>query len=370
MTEDKMESALVSGELWHRFCDTLKRAGDQVLREEAPADPATRAEGFRYLSRLLRIGLEMHLEFADPDFPGFIKPSHETAKIGADNPDNLYLYARLNGAASYRIRGRRNSVHYLSLRTQKGGYESDGKMTETGFIDAGDLVLDAEGNFEIVVSAQPRPGNWLPMEADTNALVVRQTFHDRSREVGAELSIERIGADGSAPASEPAQLGTGLLRAADFVEGTARLFADWAQSYLPHPNRLQPADQALCQSVGGDPNIFYYHSYWSLADDEALLIELDRIPDCETWNLQVNNYWLESLDYRYHRICINKHNARYRDDGGVALVLSHRDPGLTNWLETAGHRDGTLCFRWVGAAEQVHPTTRVVKLDQLSADVA
>ena len=26
-----------------------------------------------------------------------LSPSHETAKIGADNPDNLYQYARLDG---------------------------------------------------------------------------------------------------------------------------------------------------------------------------------------------------------------------------------------------------------------------------------
>lgn len=61
----------------------------------------------------------MHLEFADPDFPGFITPSHETAKIGADNPDNLYRYARLNGAQRYRVSGQRGSVAYLSFGTQK-----------------------------------------------------------------------------------------------------------------------------------------------------------------------------------------------------------------------------------------------------------
>ena len=92
-----VEDDVVSGRTWAEFCDTLKHAGQQILRPEAPASALDRAEGFRYLSRLLRIGLEMHLEFADPDFPGFFAPSHETAKIGADNPDNLYLMARLNG---------------------------------------------------------------------------------------------------------------------------------------------------------------------------------------------------------------------------------------------------------------------------------
>jgi len=43
-------------------------------------------------------------------------------------------------------------------------------------------------------------------------------------------------------------------------------------------------------------------------------------------------------------------------------VLAHRDPGHPNWLDTAGHAEGTWCFRWVGAKEVIHPTTRVLKL--------
>ncbi|MCY1338894.1 hypothetical protein D9M69_247640 [compost metagenome] len=74
---------------------------------------------------------------------------------------------------------------------------------------------------------------------------------------------------------------------------------------------------------------------------------------------------MESLDYRYHRICLNKHSAQTDARGGLRMVLSHRDPGLPNWLETAGHANGTLCLRWVGAKTPVHPTTRVVKLDHL-----
>lgn len=363
------DKSIVSGETWQQFCDTLKQAGDQILRPETPTDPRTRAEGFRYLTRLLRIGLDMHVEFADAEFPGFFEICNETAKFGADNPDNLYQYARLRGDCEYLIRGHRNSVNYLSFRTQKGGYETDGKMRECGFVDAKNLKLDPNGYFEMTVSAQPREGNWLSMDADTNALIVRHTFHDRRAETAADLSIERINADARPQPLQAGPFAQGLLRAADFVASTSRLFADWAESYLAHPNQLPLADQALCQSVGGDPNILYYHSYWKLGDDEALVIDVAHIPECDTWNLQINNYWLESLDYRYHRICINKHNAHYNPDGGVTLVLAHRDPGHPNWLETAGHSKGTCLFRWVGLADgevRCDPKVRKVKVDELA----
>lgn len=352
---------------WDEFCDALKRAGRQILRPEAPGDPLTRAEGFRYLSRLTRIGLEMHLEFADADFPGFFAPSHETGKIGADNPDNLYLMARLNGRHEYLIRGERGTVPYLSFGTQKGGYETDGKMERTGFLDAADLHVDDDGRFEILLSGTPQSGNWLKLESASNAVIVRQTFVDRARERPAQLKIERR-SEGATP--QPLSLDRvqqGFERCARFVEGTATLFADWAESYLPHVNQLPLADQTLCQSVGGDPNILYYHSCWALEADEALVIHLARIPECRFWNLQVNNWWMESLDYRYHRICFNPHTARLDPDGGVSLVIAHREPGVPNWLDTAGHDRGTMCLRWVGASEPVHPTTRVCKLSELRA---
>ncbi|MBO9549356.1 DUF1214 domain-containing protein [Pseudomonas sp.] len=368
MAEEQTVEQVCNGETWNQFCEQLRRSGEQIMRAEAPADAQTRAEGFRYLTRLLRIALEMHLEYADPDFPGFITPSHETAKIGADNPDNLYRYARLNGARRYRVSGQRGSVAYLSFGTQKGGYETNGKMIQTGFIDASQLQLDADGHFEIILSQEPQAGgNWLRLEPESNALIVRQTFLDRASEQAAQLHIERLDADRLPQPLDAHGLQQGLQRAAAFVENTARLFADWAQGYQAHVNQLPPADQPLCQAVGGDPNIFYYHSCWALADDEALVIEVSQVPRCDFWNLQINNYWMESLDYRYHRICLNKHSARLDPRGGLRVVLSARDPGLANWLETAGHPHGTLCLRWVGADTPVHPTTRVVKLHELEA---
>jgi hypothetical protein len=366
------QDEVISGRAWEAFCDSLKQAGQQILRPEAPVSELDRAEGWRYLTRLLRIGLEMHLECADPDFPSFFMPSHETGKIGADNPDNLYLMARINGRNEYVIRGTRGTVSYLSVGSQKGGYESDGKMEQTGFVDGKDLELDAEGRFEIVVSAEKPAGakHWLRIEPTSNAVLVRQTFLDRNNERPATLTIARRGSDDQPVPMTAERIQRSLQNTARFVNGTATLFANWAQSYLPHPNQLPLADQKLCQSVGGDPNIVYYHSYWELKADEALVIRFPRIPECRFWNLQINNWWMESLDYRYHRAHFNKHSAQVAADGSVTLVLAHRDPGLANWLETAGHDRGTMCLRWVGATENVDPELRVVKLNELKRTAA
>ena len=133
----------------------------------------------------------------------------------------------------------------------------------------------------------------------------------------------------------------------------------WALEGGPEKDFLRWLDD------GGDPNIAYYHSHWRLGPDEALVVEVTP-PRCDYWNFQLDNYWMESLDYRYFTIHLNKHTAATEADGSVRLVVAHRDPGLRNWITTAGHEQGTMCFRWVRADAHPTPRTRVVKLAELT----
>ena len=360
------ETSSDSARTWDRYCDAIKLAGGQLLRAETPKDALNQAEGLRYLSRLVRLGLEMYVESGDMQFPVFMTPSHETAKIGADNPDNYYQVARIDGRLAYRVSGTRGTVAFLNFSTKRGGYDSNGKLELSGFIDATMMAFEPDGRFELILSRERRPGNWLKLDADTSQLLVRQTLLDRGSEKLAQLKIDRIDQAARPPPLDPAKLENNLMKAGSFVVGTSRLFANWAQGYLSHVNQLPPADQAVCQQAGGDPNVFYYHSYWRLAPDEALVIEFPRVADCDYWNFQVDNHWMESLDYRYFRICINNHSARLDTDGRLTLIVSHTDPGHPNWLETAGHEQGTMCFRWINSKEQVHPSTKVVKIGDLA----
>ena len=95
---------------WDKFCDSLKSAGDVIQRDLVPNSGMDRAEGYRYLSRLLRLALEKFVEHNDPTTPRFYRLSHETAKIGCDNPDSFYQNAAISGDCQYRIRGTRGTV--------------------------------------------------------------------------------------------------------------------------------------------------------------------------------------------------------------------------------------------------------------------
>jgi hypothetical protein len=310
------------------------------------------------------LSLEKFVEHADPAAPRFYSLSHETAKIGCDNPDSLYQNASISGRYEYRIRGTRGTVPYLGFGTYYGQYGSKARSGCSGYLEGSDLQVGPDGSFEIILSSKEQSGNWLPMESDTSMLIVRQNFLDRGKERPAALQIERLGAQASPAPLAPEALTEGLSDAARFVVGTATLFADWAEGFARHPNELRAMDPAITGGAHGDPNIFFYMGYWKVEPDEALIIEADP-PECEYWNFQLNNHWMESLDYRYHRIHYNKHTARTRSDGSFRLVVSHADPGVPNWVDTAGHSRGTMGLRWVKASAHPQPRTRVVKAGEV-----
>lgn len=364
MSKETSIDRVRTGKSWDEFCDALKAAGKVVLSEAAPDDMLNRSEGFRYLSRLTRAGLEAFIEYADPLAPELHRPIHETVKIGADNPDNYYQNAQISGAYEYRIVGLRNTIHYLDFATQTAGVASTGDSQQSGHVDAADLEIADDGSFELLLSCEQKPGNWLPMVPETTQLIVRQTYLDRTSETPAELRIERIGGERRPSPLSPELLDKGLASAVGLVAGCSNLFAGWAKGFQAHTNELPRFDDSVSMGAGGDPNICYYHSYWQLGLEEALVIEVTP-PDCHSWNFQLDNHWMESLDYRYHRIAVNHHGACLRDDGSVRLILAHRDPEVDNWLDTAHHCRGTMCLRWIGADEHPEPTTQVVNFSKL-----
>ncbi len=54
----KAEERVLTGKSWDEFCDMLKAAGASLQAPGAPRDAFNQAEGYRYLARLARAGLE------------------------------------------------------------------------------------------------------------------------------------------------------------------------------------------------------------------------------------------------------------------------------------------------------------------------
>jgi hypothetical protein len=348
---------VLSGKAWSDFCHALEQAGKVVLA--GPETPLDRAEGFRYLSRLLRNSLYATLENSDPDNPRW--QGLDLVKIGADNPDNVYHSAPVKGTNTYRITGQRGSIAYASFGSKANRYAKDGTMASTGELRNDDIVVAPDGSVEIIVSAErPESGNWLPLAEDSTMIVLRESYLDRTTEQPGNWSIERIGEPSPYQPLSTTHLVRSLQRTAMGVHGTAATFAAWTELFMTRPNELPDWGQEMFQKAGGDPEIFYLHGYWALADDEAWVIRT-RVPDAPYWNFQLDNYWMESMDWE-RRITVNKHTARLEDDGSLVLVVAAKDPGFGNWIDTTGHSFGTALLRWVGTDDHPLPSCEVIRL--------
>ena len=368
MSQDDSLKKVETAEAWGEFCDLLKKAGDVLLREELEPTTFDRGEGLRYLGRLARAGLLSFGEATGPTSPAF-RTMPELVKMGLDNPDNYYQSASVSPEYSYRIRGKRGSIHYLSFAAQNQNFAAKEKITGgAGHLEDSELGLGPDGSFEIIASQKEHPGNWLRMNPDTKQILVRQTFLDRSKEQPVEIEIECLESAGAPLPLDAAHVPGQLLGSAMYAIGCAQWFYDWVLGFrdqAPSNAFHLPAMEDHIR-VGGDPNIRMWLGFWELAPDEALVIEVTP-PSCHYWNLQLGNIWAESLDYHFRRTHINSGHAVLRNNGSVEIVIAHDDPGPDhpNWLDTAGHHHGTMGVRWVRADTHPEPSTRLVKLSDL-----
>lgn len=346
---------------WDAFCDRLKAAGHDIL-EAAGDDPFERAEGLRYLTRLTRNFLKAAVEESDPAAPVL---STENAKIGLDNPDYVYARARLSPAYDYLLRGRIGDAHLISFGTFSGGLGTPKGLVRDAYLTTDEMELGPDGSFEISLSSERKQGSWLRLGPETNALQVRQTLLERHRQAPGTLELVR--ADGGAGPGplDPAKFEAALDRVGLTIGGTVGVFLNWTERFRAHLHEIRPLAPELLAFAQGDPNTSYHYGYWELAPHEAFVIEL-RPPPCEYWNLQIGNHWLESLDFHHHRTHVNQATVRPEADGSVRIVVAHRDPGVPNWLDTAGHRRGGLALRYVRATEIPAARTRVVPVDSLA----
>jgi hypothetical protein len=351
-----------SGIAFRELLDLLRGADDTFLTgPRADMDELGVAEGYRHLTHLLGYALDLYVE-GDPERPSFTPLASPTRKMLGDNVDSLYHFAPLRGDRRYRIRGRRGNEVYLSFCIYGG--KPDGEWSErvVANVSQRDLTFAADGSFEIVLSPAAHTGNCVRLDPDAVCVITRQYFTDRHTIRAAEFEIEALDPEPPAPLSD-ALLARRLRAAATFIRETIAITP--LPGSLP-PNLLGPAMPWNPQQPGwGTPDNIYSLGLFRLEPDEALVIS-GRSPRCAYWGAQLWNRYMQSLDYRYHRVSINREQIIFEPDGSFRIVLAHRDPGVPNWLDTAGHREGIVFCRWLQAeALPEQPTSAVVRLADL-----
>lgn len=357
----RLESAVAFHELLDllRDADQTFAAGSRAVGEELSV-----VEGYRHLTQLLSYAFDLYLE-ADAERPCFTPLASPTRKILGDNVDSRYFFAPLSGDREYRIHGRRGSEVYLAFCIYGG--KPDGEWSERVVANRSqrDIDFGPQGEFELTLSPEPVPPgtrNRIHLDPDAVCVISREYYTDPFRTRFAEFRIEATPKASPPPPLSDAALARRLRAVATFVRETTNV----TPIPLPPPNILMPPMPWNPNVPGwGTPDNVYSLGAFNLEPDEAIVIDA-RSPRCNYWGVQLWNRYMQSLDYRYHRVSINHSQAVMERDGSFRIVIAHRDPRTPNWLDTAGHREGIFFCRWL-QAEQLPdpPSTRVVKVDTL-----
>jgi hypothetical protein len=88
----------------------------------------------------------------------------------------------------------------------------------------------------------------------------------------------------------------------------------------------------------------------------------------------LSNIWGTTLDLVDRTGSLNKAQSVANEDGSYTYVISADDPGVANWIDSDGLREGILTLRMAefgksGPREDLGARGRVIKLDRLDAEV-
>ena len=98
--------------------------------------------------------------------------------------------------------------------------------------------------------------------------------------------------------------------------------------------------------------------------EKAIKIEGKDVP-CRYWSCQILTRYLESGDYRYHRVGINNRQVKTSADGSFVIYASHQNPGIDNWISTQGYPNGHILIPTLLADPLMEATFSVVKLGEV-----
>ena len=222
----------------------------------------------------------------------------------------------------------------------------------TRFDGLEDFTVSEAGAVEITLSRERSGDNWIALPPDDRlcGVLVRQYFYDWDSEDPAELYIERVGASYPPPpySLDRARAGWDLL--GDFFDTVPPVCARAVEAYYAADPHVIP----FAPLPFGWKDLSYGMGHFRCDRDDAVILEV-RPPECEYWGFQLMNHQWEALDWHLRQTSLNGHQARIDRDGVFRAVISHRDPGVHNWLDPAGRTVGLIAGRYFRPPLDVSP---------------
>ena len=357
---------------WNELIAKLADLPDRLLArlpEHLRNDPQVRQEAARVA--LEALGAQaLSTVGADGDHPQFLPVIGQVWNTGQPNADTVYRAAKLTPGGTYRLRGRAGSMRMAVIAEsgprppQPPGQTMPVVGPPRPVHDLNKLKVDAKGNFDVVLSPT-RPagwlGDWWESVPTTNNLLMRFVGSNWGVEREPTVSIERLDVPPQRPRPSAETLEANLRALPQAVEFSTLMFGDHVDALRRQGfvNKVKIFD--VSQS-GGLKGQFYYEGVYDLADDEALIVEAKAPTQCLYRSLILTNELYETIDWYNNHSSLNDAQAPVDKDGVLRIVVSARDPGVPNWLDTAGHPQGIIQGRWTECNAQPIPEVTKVKV--------
>ena len=344
----------------------LLRQADVVADEIGYPGPGLRDAYHRQVLMLLAQGYVQVFgtSVGDPDWVPHTGPLFPW---GAPNHDTVYAFAPLDARGVYRVSGTKGTETIASLMFRKGGANTGEVHGATlGEIDVQALEATADGRFSLLLSAE-RPaghvGSWHALPSGTTGLIARHVTQTADQRDGA-WSIERLDRDPRGAAGAGSDVSARMLTLTSFV---ARLneFLLRLVKKLGDEGCTNRFVGERFQGHGGIAAQMYYQGLFEFEADEAVILESELPESVNYWSVQLVDPFYSAIDFIGHSAAYNGRQARTDVDGRVRFVVAARDPGVPNWLDPAGWRQGGMFWRWHSASSFPVPAVRRVALESL-----
>lgn len=333
------------------------------------------AEGLDYLMGTIRGAIETG-QHRGRTHPQLFEATGPYTKMGLDNPDTLYFYANLVDGAEYVIEGRRGTTADLSFQVMAGNYSADERAASHAAFDDRALEVDEQGRYSFRLGParyddDEGDAGYVVLHPGSSMIAVREVFSDWDTEEAGSATLRRVDAAGTAP--EPATVAGQerfYAKLADALIGRLRtwlafpgwFFGDQERNTLYSPR----------STPGGLTTQFSSAGIFELEPDQAMVISVP-VAGAPYQGFQLGNLWYVSLEYVHHQTSLTADQAQVGPDGMIHLVLSEQNPGVANWIELLGRREGIMQFRWQQVSEpitdELGPTLRIVPFDSLADEV-
>ena len=351
---------------WARFIDLISGIDRSLQHMIDPGDPWLKQEAIQQMAMSLSQGYAPIMA-QDARVPGFYSFLNPVIKSAAPNPDYMYRSTFVEGHGRYRLSGWRGTTLFVHIGIGSGYIGVDDQPgPSVGHIDADTLTLDREGRFSVILSAE-RPanydGDWYELPANARTIGIREASYDWENEVDSRIAIERLDDVGGFGRPTIDEVAYRMERLAGFPERYAQLFVHFVKTLSQHP--VNSVVLNTWSDIGGLAEQTYYEGLFEFSEGEALILETEVPDEVRYWSVLLADQLFNTIDWDKCQSSLNGFQAQRDTDGLFRAVISVDDPGVPNWLDTAGRYKGVVQGRWYQASSAPTPRLKRVKLAEL-----